>query len=331
MMHPTWRLGTILAVVCSWLVPLAAQQPPRILPHPPSAGPTTIVDSFKEVVAVVNGQPITKAELAEELIQRRGKQQLQLLINRKIIEQACAKAGITVTDKEVEEELRELMHANGFTTASEFEKQMVRPMMQMTLVDYKEDVLRQGLLTRKLAGKRVSVTDEDLQQAFESRFGEKVQCRIIVEKSLKIAQDMYVKIGNNRINFLQVARQQADKNLASSAGQINPFGRYTTFDALEKRAFELQDGEISEVIQVPEGGYVIILREGVIPADTTKKLDDVRAELTREVLERKTKQVVPALVAELKNQADVQDYLNNKFDIIRATMIRDQQNAPDKK
>ena len=320
--------GSLAIVGLVLLLPLAAQTPPNKLPQPPAPPP---IDSFKEVVAVVNGQPITKAELAEELILRKGKQQLQLLINRKIIEVACAKVGIQVTDKEVEDELRELMHANGFTTASEFEKQMVRPMMQMTLMDYKEDVLRQGLMTRKLAGKRVTVTEEDLKQAFESRFGEKVQCRIIVERSLKVAQDMHTKIGNNRLNFLQVARQQSDKNLAASAGQINPFGRYTTFDALEKRAFELRDGEISEVIQVPEGGYVIIMREGLIPADTTKKLEDVRAELTREVIERKTKLEVPKLVTELKAQADIQDYLNNKFDITKATMIRDQQNQTDKK
>ena len=74
-------------------------------PSPPPAA--AAMD--KNVVAEVNGQLITRAELADELIARKGKKELQLLINRRIIEQACRQAGVTATDAEVEAELRKVV------------------------------------------------------------------------------------------------------------------------------------------------------------------------------------------------------------------------------
>src|SRR5437867_3368226 len=161
----------VLRFLCAGLLLAAAG---ALLAQPPHS---SNMPADKQIVAVVNGVAITRAELADELIQRRGKAHLEALINRRIIEQSCAMAGIAVTEKEVEDELRELMRANGFNTASDFEKQMVKPMLHITLPEYKEDVLKQGILTRRLAAHRIQVTDEELRKAFDSKYGERVQCR----------------------------------------------------------------------------------------------------------------------------------------------------------
>lgn len=268
-----------------------------------------------DTVAIVNGVTITRGELAEELILRKGRQQLELLINRRIIEQACQKAGIAVTEREVEDELRVLINNARCTTAAEFERRIVRPTMLMTLLEYKEDVIRQGLLTRKLAGSRIQITDQDLRQAFEALHGEKVICRMIVENNARNAQELHARIGGDRVRFLQVARQQADPRLAAAAGQIEPIARSMTLDIIERRAFELRDGEVSEVLQAPEGGFVILLRERSLPARTDVRFEDEQENLRRYVVEMKAKQEVPKLIKELRQQAQVQDYLNNKFDL----------------
>lgn len=298
---------TLAAITLVGTAPLASAQPPTS-------------PSDKQIVAVVNGVPITRGELADELIQHRGKSHLEGLINRRVIEQACAKAGIRVSEKEVEDELRELMRGANCTTATQFEKQMVRPMLHISLSEYKEFVLKQGIMTRRLAGTRVQVTEDDLRRAFDSKYGERVQCRIIVEKSLRVVTDMHTKIAGDRLKFLNVAKQQADAQLARFAGQIPPIGRFSSNDDLEKRAFELKDGEVSEVLQLPQGGFAILLREAAVPPDQNRRFEDEKQALLKEVTEYKLAQEVPKLVDELKAQARIENYLGSQSGDIKSLL-----------
>jgi parvulin-like peptidyl-prolyl isomerase len=57
------------------------------------------------VAAVVNGQAITVDQLAEQCIQRHGLEVLERTIDRKLIELACAKQGITVSQAEIDREI----------------------------------------------------------------------------------------------------------------------------------------------------------------------------------------------------------------------------------
>ena len=269
-----------------------------------------------EVVALVNNVPITREELANELITRKGRQFLELLINRRIIEQAAAKANVTATDREVEEELTEVIRSLKLKNAAEFESTVLKQ-RNTTLFEYKEDVLRPAILMRKLAEKRVQVTEEDLRKAFEANYGEKVQCRIIlVPKSdgLGVALKIYDKLKGKGIDeFIREASQQPSQ-LAATGGKIRPINRHSAVPELERAAFSLRDGEMSEIIEVQEG-YVILLREKLIPADTGIRFEDVREQLRREVYKRKVEAEIPLLFNELRASAVINDFLNNRFDI----------------
>jgi parvulin-like peptidyl-prolyl isomerase len=268
------------------------------------------------VVATVNGLPITRQELADELIQRKGRAQLELLINKRIIQHAAQQAGVTVTEQEVEEDLRKVMRSALCSTAADFEKTVLRQ-RGTTLIEYKEDVIRPGLLMNKLAGKRVEVTGEDLQRAFASAFGEKVDVCVIVQDNQGDAFRIHSEVNGKPEVFRRFARQQPDRGLAATGGKIKPIARFSSNDLIEKRAFELRDGEISEVLETAGKQYVILLRERLIPADTAKSLEDpkVREALTEEVREAKLKTEMPKLFKELREKANVQNYLANQFDI----------------
>src|SRR5215471_16765642 len=67
--------------------------------------PSSLPTYDKSIVAYVNGQPISRQELADDLIARKGHQHIQLMINRRIIEQAAKNAGVTVTEAEVDAEV----------------------------------------------------------------------------------------------------------------------------------------------------------------------------------------------------------------------------------
>src|SRR5262249_12345038 len=148
------------------------------------------------------------------------------------------------------------------------------------------------------------------QHGFEAYFGEKVVCRIILwplaEKA--IAEKMYDKIRQSDEEFLRAARQQHTDHLAAHEGMLDqPVGRFTTGnEAFERAAFSLQPGEISALIETPQG-VVVIKCEKRQPADTSKSLNDpqVRQVLEKEIFEKKTAMEIPKVFEELRKQANV--------------------------
>jgi parvulin-like peptidyl-prolyl isomerase len=275
----------------------------------PGPGSKGMPAASTDVVATVEGEPITRQQLAEELIARRGREQLDFLINRKIIEKACARAGLTVTDAEVDAEIQETMKTARAASPEDFEKLVLRA-RNLTFHSYREDTVRPGLMIRKLAGKRIQVTEEEIQRAFQSAYGEKAKCRMILCTNYRDASQVLGQIRNNADNFRRLAKTQEDPYLAQRAGEIEPIARYSNFDKVEEVAFKLREGEISHVIDVKEGS-LILLREGTIPGDPSKKLADVRDQLHRSLLEEKLKVETPKLFKELKKQAAVQNHLGS--------------------
>ena len=135
-------------------------------PLPPASS-----DYSQRVVAYIYGSiPITREDLGEYLIARHGTNKVELLVNRKIIEHACQQAGVTVTPEEVEavieDDLKQLS-----IDRSMFVKHYLKN-YNKTLYEWKEDVIRPRLLLNKLCRARINVTDQDLRQAFEAKYGE---------------------------------------------------------------------------------------------------------------------------------------------------------------
>ncbi len=56
-------------------------------------------------IAMVNGQIITRQQLADECVARKGKEILELLINRTLIEQALRSRKLEVTAAEIDQEI----------------------------------------------------------------------------------------------------------------------------------------------------------------------------------------------------------------------------------
>jgi parvulin-like peptidyl-prolyl isomerase len=304
------------------VAPRLAQATPAGKNQPLPADPPATDDG---IVAYVNGVPITRAELAEELIARRGREHLELMINKKIIEQAAAQANITVTDAEMEEDLRDVMRAAGCTTSREFEEKLLKE-RKVTIGEYKEDVVRPALLMRKLAGQRVKPTPEDLQNAFDSIYGEKIEVRIIMENDFNLAIKLHAQVnGKSLADFIRVASTQADYRLAATGGQTLPISRHSGLPKeIEEMAFKLKDGEVSPVMQAGKEGYVILYRVRSIPPKPGVQLIDVRDQLEREVIEKRMRVETPRLFKELQKQAKVHNFLDPRYglDNIRAVMER---------
>lgn len=286
-----------------------------LLAQGPGAIPSQPAKSDQTVVAMVNGVPITRQQLADELIARKGRAQLEALVNRTLIEQTCSSKGITLDEKEVQDELIAEMKASASASLADFEKSMLNP-QRTTLLEYRQDVIRPRLMIQKLANAQLTVTEEDLKQEFACQYGPKAAIRIITFKDGQIAKRAWSEIAGKPDQFIRVAKKQENLDLASSAGMITPFGRHTTHDVIEKRAFELKDGEISEVLQTPQKSFVIVLKEGELPAQNVT-FESKKESLRQSALEKKRQTEVPKIIAELKGLAStkIQILLGNDGDV----------------
>jgi hypothetical protein len=253
-------------------------------------------------VAVVNGVNITRQQLADELIARKGRAQLDALVYRTLIEQTSKGKGITITEKEVQDELVSEMKASASANLADFENSMLKR-KGTTLLEYREDVIRPRLMVDKLAASQLMLTEEDLKREFASRFGPQAAIRMITFRDGQSAKRTWGEISNNPELFIRHAKQQESPDLAACAGMMVPFGRHTTHDIIEQRAFELKDHEISEVLQTPQRTYVIILKEGEIPAKANVTFEQKKEELRISAMEKKRRVEVPKIIAELKAQA----------------------------
>jgi RNA polymerase sigma factor (sigma-70 family) len=254
----------------------------------------------KKPVAVIFGNvPITRDELADHLLSRLTARELETFINRRILEHACQKEGITVTDAEVTDHLKaELKRGN-------LQEQAFRTRLReqhKTLHQWKADVLRPQLLLKKLAQK-MRVTEKDLRQEYQTQYGRKVECRFLSwQANQKEAAECAARLlRTGRATFDDLARKHPRGAIPITITRQGTEARA----ALEKAAFALRPGEVSALLDIP-GGFVLLECCRSIRADRTTRFEDVRESLKQEVAKRFEQRDTSKFFLKVKAEARVQ-------------------------
>ncbi len=258
--------------------------------------------------------PVTREELGEYLIERFGTQRLEFLVNRKIVELECRKHNISVSDAEVEQRFRRDLESFGKLplTPRDFEEQVLRR-FNKTMFEWKEDVIRPKILMEKLVHSQIKVSEQDVRDGFEARYGPKVDCRMIVMQAGNIAavNEAWNKAKQGPEHFLKVAESQFLPNLQGTKGKVPPIHRHFGDKLIEETAFRLKEGEVSEPLKMQDHTYVILMCERRLPADITAKYENERLRIQREVEELKIAQEIPLVFNKLRNQANPRLVLDN--------------------
>jgi hypothetical protein len=271
-------------------------------------------DYSRQVVAYLYGNvPITRQELGEYLIDRVGPDRIDFLVNRRIIELACRSNKIEITDAEIQAQLVEDL--KGFQCSEkQFVNDVLRP-RNKTLFEWKEDVIRPKLALQRLVQDRISVGEEDIQKGFEAKFGEKIECRIIVIPKEQDGKkyDIWTQVKSSPAEFDKVAMSQFLQPLAAEGGKIPPIHHHFGDPNIEREAFKLAKGEISPLIGMPDKTTVILRCENRIPPDTTRRLDQERFALMREIGDMKLRDEIPKVFEQLRAQANPQIFLRREW------------------
>lgn len=115
------------------------------------------------VAAVVNGQPISRLEVIRQTEQQSGKSTLDTLERNALIEQEAKKQNVSVTDKEVSDEITKLQ---GNLKSQGQSMDQVLAAQGMTQDDLRH-LIRLDKLVQKMVGKDVKVTDKEVNDYIE--------------------------------------------------------------------------------------------------------------------------------------------------------------------
>jgi foldase protein PrsA len=136
------------------LIPGSQRKATGPAPAPAQAAPPAAAASSTsaepKVVATVNGEEISRQELATECLAHYGSQVLERVLNKYLIIQECQRRQITVTDAEVNAEIAAL--AKSFSLPVDRWLEMLKEERGINPGQYRNDIIWPTLALRKLAG-----------------------------------------------------------------------------------------------------------------------------------------------------------------------------------
>lgn len=299
------------------------------LNNPPQLKQVAVPVNPDDPVATVNGQAISRRQLADECVARRGQEILDTMIARLLIEQALKAKKMEVTAAEIDEEITRVARNMAGTTREGWLRSLEKE-RGISPVQYARDIIYPGLALRKLAAPQVQVTDEDIKDAFEAHFGEKLRIRLIMTDKLRAAQEIWEELKKNPGGFEKLAQERSiDLSSRSLGGLVGePITRHAYPRNVSDSAFQQlvdgdkkdkdpshkpKDGDFTGPIQVTEGSWVIIRRENVIPPQKVNRDDPVTRKMIYDLMyEAKLKQKMTEVYGELQKQAAVDNKLTGQ-------------------
>ena len=249
--------------------------------------PQIITD--KNIVAIVNNQKITKQDLYDLLVDAYGENALEILIRRTLIYQTAQKEGVSATNSEIEQKLKNLVNNEIDTSMQtyrikdrvDFEKELAKNGISLAQVEEKmsKKLRKQAeleLLTEKLIAKTITITDEELQKVYDQGYGEKIEAGRIVFKTHREAEEALKKLQSGA-DFATLAKNDSiDRASAARGGKMQPF---SPKDGIGAQVAHLKVGELSDIIKTDYGYQIIKITERK-PA-SNKSFKAVRGELEK--------------------------------------------------
>ena len=288
-------------------------------------------------VAVVNGVAITRAQFDKELsvhLQRVSRQGQQLsdeqkealkkdilegLIEREVLYQESQKAGIKITDQQVDEQMAGIKKR--FPGEEEFQKALAS--MNLTEAEVRSQIQR-GLAIRKLIDQKIAdkvvITDEATSDYYKGnpqlfKQPEQVKASHILIKVEPTADDAAKATARKKIadiqqklkdggDFAELAKQNSEGPSATRGGDLGYFRRGQMVKPFEDAAFSMKLSEVSGLVET-RFGYHLIKVYDKKPEQTTP-YEEVKDQIAERLKREKVQKDATLYVENLKKGAKVE-------------------------
>ena len=269
--------------------------------------------------AVLDGRALGWPEVAPLLAEAAGAGILEEVILDRALRQACADRSMAVGAEQLRFE-RDLLSASlaraAQVPASEGERLIKEVRASRGLGEKRfaallgRNAMLRGLARTEAGPTGVPVSPEDVQQAFELRYGPKVRARMILVRSQNQAAEVVARIGAGEL-FGEVAAALSADPSRLRGGMLDPISPadpgYPV--AFRRVLSETEPGKVSLPVMVQwdaQPGFAIIRVEervaapAVAPASVAKELEEeVRAVRERAIMDRLARSLIDEQAAKL--------------------------------
>jgi parvulin-like peptidyl-prolyl isomerase len=272
-------------------------------------------ETMPGVVATVNGDRITMRDLGKECMLRHGEEVLEIEISQMLLQQALDTAGQTVTDADLEAEVRHAAELAGVVDQqdrADLEQwfKTVLAEQQISRKQYMRDSVWPSAALKKLTASSIVVDKADIDKGFAANYGQRVRCLAIVLGDMRRAQEVWNKARKNPTPeyFGDLAEQYSIEPTSKSLrGEVPPIQRFGGQQRLEQVAFGLQPGQLSGIVQMGDK-YIILRCEG-----RTEQIEidqeEVREILGKDIYEKKLRMAMSEKFESIGEQSRVDNYL----------------------
>lgn len=281
------------------------------------------------IVAIVNSDLIMLSEMKREFAPERERIQneyrgdalarrlrtaeymtLTSMIERKLQLQEAKTRGITVTDQEAQQAIRQMKQQGGAVDETN-PADIKKAREQLTLLRIVDREVRSGVM----------VADSDMKRYFQEhrdRFAlseEYTLSQILIRprspndtaEAREKAREVMARLRQGE-SFEDLALRFSDGPNASNGGHLGLVRQGELLPGIERTIATMVPGGISDVIETPEGFHIVRLEDK--KPKQFRPYEQVRSEIQGLVFQQKSEDVFQAWLADLKNKA----YIEIKFE-----------------
>lgn len=306
-MRRRFRLTTSIFTIASAILTCStafAQNNGSVAPN--QAAPKTI-----DVVAVVNGQKLTRNKLGKECLSRFGEQVLENMVYKQLILNACQENKIVITEGDIENELARM--AQRFRITKEQYVQTMTKRLNTDVGKYYRDVVWPALALRRLAAPRIKVDPADIKKRMDAKFGPRVQVQMIVLEDQAKAQQILAAAKDPKNDFGKLAKDHSvDPATASIRGRMRPISLNAFEPEVENAVFKLQPGEVSDVVAIKNQFLIFKCERLYAAAQLTNEQAAMQEKLVeRELFDEKLTSESGSIMEELQKRYEVVNVYND--------------------
>ncbi len=258
-----------------------------------------------KIVATVNGMPISLDDLAAQCKVRFGEDVLEDLVNKTLILQACEAQKIFISQKDIDEEISRT--AGKFKLSTAMYLKLIQDERNISPEQYASDVIWPMLALRSLSRGQIKVTPQEIDRAYQSEFGPKVQVRGLFCSDLANITKLQKEATSNPESFKTLAKNHSeDPSSASVEGLLPPIRRFSGDEELEKIAFSLQPNQVSQVFTAGAMHVVLQCVRHLEPTNPpSAQMKEIQDRIKVEIEDYKLRDTAETVYKSLRDNADV--------------------------